>query len=98
MFHIVFQNIADSRGLIYYNIHPMETKDINSPEEQDKRPDFLPNTPEIEKFGDEADEVLTQESYPELGNQSQTGAVTNNNGLDIEPEPSDDGGVIGPND
>ena len=76
----------------------METNDLNKPEEQNKRPDFLKNTSEDEKFGDEIDETLTQESYPDLGNQSQTGAVTNNSGLDIEPAPGDTGGIVGTGD
>ncbi|MFD0750016.1 hypothetical protein ACFQZS_07675 [Mucilaginibacter calamicampi] len=76
----------------------METKDLNNPDQQDKRPDFLKNTPEVEGFGDEVDETLKQESHPDLGNQSQTGAATNNNGLDIEPEPGDTGGIVGTDD
>ncbi len=76
----------------------METNDLKKNEEQDKRPDFLKDTPETENFGDDIDETLTQESYPDLGNQSQTGAVTNNNGLDIEPEPGDTGGIVGTDD
>jgi|GEM_PF-2499130 len=76
----------------------METKDLNTPEEQNKRPDFLKDTPEIEKFGDEVDATFSDENYPDLGNQSQTGAVTNNNGLDIESEPSDTGGIVGTDD
>jgi hypothetical protein len=76
----------------------MEAKDINNPEEQDKRPGFLKDTPEIEKFGDEVDTKFTDENYPDLGNQSQTGAVTNNSDLDIEPEPRDNGGIVGTDD
>ena len=76
----------------------METKNLNTPEEQDKRPDFLKDTPETEKFGDEVDETLTQESYPDLGNQSQTGAATNNSELYIEPEHDGDGSIVGTND
>ena len=76
----------------------METTDQNKPEQQDKRPDFLKDAPEIEKFGDGKDATFTDENYPDLGNQSQSQAATNNNGLDIEPEPSDNGGVVGPND
>ena len=76
----------------------METNDLNKTEEQDKRPDFVKTTPEDEGFVGEVDETLTQESHPDLGNQSQTGAVTNNNGLDIEPEPGDTGGIVGTED
>ena len=76
----------------------METKDLNSPGGQDKRPDFLKDTPEIEEFGDEVDATFTDENYPDLGNQSQTGAVTNNSDLDIEPEPRDTGGIVGTDD
>lgn len=81
-----------------HNILTMETTDNNKPEEQDKRPDFIKGSKEAEDFGGDANEPHVQEDYPELGNQSQVQAVTNTNGLDIEPEPSDDGGIVGPND
>ncbi len=76
----------------------METKDLNSPGGQDKRPDFLKDTPEIEKFGDEVDATFTDENYSDLGNQSQTGAATNNSDLDIEPESDGDESIIGTDD
>lgn len=76
----------------------METTDKNKPEEQDKRPDFLKDTPEIEKFGDDVDATFTDENYPSLGNQSQTGAATNNSELDIAPDSDEDDSIVGTDD
>lgn len=76
----------------------MEPKDLNNPERPDKRPDFLKDTPELEKFGDEVDATFTDESYPDLGNQSQTGAATDNSELVIEPESDEDGSILGTDD
>ncbi len=76
----------------------MNTAEQNKPQEDDKTPDFVKSPKETEDFGGHKNEPHIQDDYPQLGNQSQTQAVTNNNGLDIEPEPTDDGGVIGPND
>jgi len=76
----------------------MNITDQNKPQQENKTPDFVKSPKETEDFGGQANEPTTQENYPELGNQSQTQAVTNNKGLDIEPEPSDDGGIVGPND
>jgi hypothetical protein len=76
----------------------METKKSNHPEVQDTPPDYLKSPKEAEDFGGHANEPDTKENYPDLGNQSQSEAVTNNNGLDIEPEPRDTGGIVGTDD
>ena len=44
----------------------METKDLNNPEEQDKRPDFLKDTPEIEKWRHEQAVERTKQRRPDL--------------------------------
>ena len=76
----------------------MEPKELNNPEEQDVRPDFLKSAEEEKDFGGHANEPHTQENYPELGNQSQSGAATNNSDLDFEPESDGDTSIAGTDD
>ncbi|MGY3213051.1 hypothetical protein [Mucilaginibacter sp. HD30] len=76
----------------------MEAKKSNHPEVQDKHPDYLKSPKEAEDFGGHANEPDVKENHPDLGNQSQAEAATNRDGMDIEPEPRDTGGIIGAGD
>ena len=76
----------------------METKKSNHPEVQDTPPDYLKTPKEAEDFGGHANEPDSKENHPDLGNQSQTEAATNRDGMDIEPEPRDTGGIVGTDD
>lgn len=66
--------------------------------EEEKLPDFVEQKDENTDFGDTDNAEAEQESFPDNGNQSQTGAATNNSKLDIEPNEDGDGSVVGPND
>lgn len=72
----------------------MQTKNLSNPDVDDKHPDYLKSPKETEDFGGHANEPYTQENYPNLGNQSQTGAATNNAELDKDPNSDEDGSVF----
>lgn len=72
-----------------YNILTMETTDPKNQPEETQLPDFVEND-DAKDFGDSDNPEFEQESFPQNGNQSQTGAATNNSKLDIEPNEDGD--------
>lgn len=68
----------------------MNTIDPKKEQEQPELPDFVEDDKKAADFGETEHPEVEQESFPELGNQSQTGAATNNSKLDIEPNEDGD--------
>ena len=75
----------------------METTDPKKQQEETPLPDFVEDT-KAKDFGETDNPEFEQESFPQNGNQSQTGAATNNSKLDIEPHEDGDDSLAGADD
>lgn len=75
----------------------METTDPKKQQEENELPDFVEDT-DAKDFGDTENPEFEQESFPQNGNQSQTGAATDNSKLDIEPNGDGDDSLAGTDD
>ncbi|MDT3405472.1 hypothetical protein [Mucilaginibacter terrae] len=59
-------------------------------QEENELPDFVETDTKAADFGETEHPEVEQESFPANGNQTQTGAATNNSKLDIEPNEDGD--------